>query len=136
MICRKCGSIDNVKNGKVSGVQRYKCKDCGFQFTKEVANGRSEDERNKAVALYLLGLSMRTIAKLFRVNVTTILYWVRNFAINNYEKPTPQGAVIIELDEMWHFLESKKRNSGSGRLIVALPVSSLTGNVGIVAREP
>ena len=89
MICRKCGSVQNVKNGKVKGVQRYKCKDCGFQFTKEIANGHSEEERNKAVALYLLGLSMRVIAKLFRVNVTTILYWVRNFAIKNYEKPTP-----------------------------------------------
>jgi len=135
MVCRKCGSVHNVKNGKVDGVQRYKCKDCGFQFTKETANGHNEEERNKAVALYLLGLSMRTIAKLFRVNVTTILYWVRNFAIENYEKPTPQGAVVVELDEMWHFLESKKTNSGSGRLIVALPVNSLTGNVGIVVQR-
>ena len=136
MECRKCGSKHNVKNGKVSGVQRYKCKECGFQFTKETANGHSEEERNKAIALYLLGLSMRTIAKLFRVNVTTILYWIRNFAIKNYEKTTPQGAVVIELDEMWHFLESKKQNSGSGKLIVALPVNSLTGNVGIVAAKP
>ena len=136
MVCRKCGSTNNVKNGHVDGVQRYKCKDCGFQYTKEVANGRSEAERNKAVALYLLGLSMRTIAKLFNVNVTTILYWVRNFAIKNYEKPTPQGAVIVELDEMWHFLQSKKQNSGSGRLIVALPVSSSIGNVGIVVAQP
>jgi len=136
VVCRKCGSVDNVKNGKVNGVQRHKCKSCGFQFTKEVANGRSEDERNKAIALYLLGLSMRTIAKLFRVNVTTILYWVRNFAVANYEKPTPRGAVVVELDEMWHFLGSKKQNSGFGRLIVALPVNSLTGNVGIVVVKP
>ena len=136
MVCRKCGSIDNVKNGRVNDVQRYKCKDCGFQFTKEETNGRSEDERNKAIALYLLGLSMRSIARLFRVNVSTILYWVRNFAIANYEKPTPQGAVVVELDEMWHFLGLKKLNSGSGRLIVALPVNSLTGNVGIVVAKP
>ena len=136
MVCRKCGSLDNVKNGKVNDVQRYKCKDCGFQFTKEEANGHSEDERNKAIALYLLGLSMRSIAKLFRVNVSTILYWVRNFAIANYEKPTPQGAVVVELDEMWHFIGSKKQNSGSGRLIVALPMNSLNGNVGIVVAKP
>jgi len=120
----------------MNGLQRYKCKDCGFQFTKEVANGRSEAERNQAIALYLLGLSMRTIAKLFRVNVTTILYWVRNFAIKTYEKPTPQGAVVVELDEMWHFIQSKKQNAGYGRLIVALPMNSLTGNVGIVVAKP
>jgi transposase-like protein len=136
MICRKCGSEHNVKSGKVGGAQRYKCKGCGFQFTKEVANGRGADERGKAVALYLLGLSMRAIAKVFRVNVSTVLYWVRNFAAAAYAKPTPRGAVVVELDEMWHFIQSKKTSSGSGRLIVALPVNSLTGNVGIVAGKP
>jgi transposase-like protein len=90
-------------------MQCYKCKDCGFQYTREESKGRSETERNKAIALYLLGLSMRAIAKLFHVNVTTILYWVRNFAIKNYEKPSPQGPIVIELDEMWHFIKSKKR---------------------------
>jgi hypothetical protein len=90
-------------------MQCYRCKDCGFQYTREESKGRSETERNKAVALYLLGLSMRAIAKLFHVNVTTILYWVRNFAIKNYEKPSPQGPIVIELDEMWHFIKSKKQ---------------------------
>jgi len=136
MICRKCESTHNIKSGKVNMVQRYKCKNCGFQFTKEVANGRSETERNKAIALYLLGLSMRTIAKLFRVNVTTVLYWIRNFALKTYDKPTPKGAVVIELDEMWHFIHSKKTNAGYGRLIVAVPMNSLTGNVGIAAEQP
>ena len=136
MVCRKCVSENNVKYGKMNNMQRYKCKDCGFQFTKEVANGRSEAERNKAVALYLLGLSMRTIAKLFRVNVTTVLYWVRNFAVKTYEKPSPKGAVVFELDEMWHFIHSKKENAGYGKLIVGLPVSWLTGNVGNVIARP
>jgi transposase len=43
-------------------------------------------------------------------------------------------AVIIELDEMWHYLHSKKTNYGSGKLIVAIPVNSLTGNVAIVTK--
>ena len=99
MVCRKCESENNVKYGKMNNMQRYKCKNCGFQFTKEVSNGRSETERNKAIALYLLGLSMRTIAKLFRVNVTTVLYWIRNFATKTYDKPAQKGAVVIELDK-------------------------------------
>jgi len=85
-----------------------------------------------AVALYIMGLSMRSIGKLFSVHASTVMDWVRNFAIDNYERPTPEGPVIIELDEMWHFLTSKKTSSGYGRLIVALPVNSLTGNVGVV----
>jgi transposase len=128
MICRKCGNENNVKNGKMRGKQRYKCKECGFQFTKAVSNGHSREEKGRAVALYILGLSMRTIAKLFRVNVSTVLAWVRNFALENYEKPKPEGAVILELDEMWHYIEKKKANSGSGRLFVAIPASSLIGN--------
>ena len=132
MICRKCGSSESVKNGKRGGEQCYKCKKCGFQYTKEEAKGRSEAERCRAIALYLLGLSMRTIAKLFSVNVTTILYWVRNFAIKNYTKPAPKGPIEIELDEMWHFIGSKKTSVGYGKLIAVLPASSSTGNVEIV----
>jgi transposase-like protein len=132
VVCRKCGSSKNVKNGKRGGAQCYKCKNCGFQYTKEIPRGHSDAERNRAIALYLLGLSMRAIARLFHVNVTTILYWVRNFAIKTYEKPTPQGPVVIELDEMWHFIKSKKTSVGYGRLIAVLPANSSTGSVEVV----
>ena len=132
MKCRKCGSSESVKNGKRGDAQCYKCKGCGFQYTRENSKGRSEAERNKAIALYLLGLSMRAIAQLFHVNVTTILYWVRKFAITHYTKPTPQGPIVIELDEMWHFIKSKKTSVGYGKLIAVLPGNSLTGNVEIV----
>jgi hypothetical protein len=58
------------------------------------------------------------------------------FAEKVYEKPEPREVVVVELDEMWHYLCSKKTNFGYGRLIVEIPVSSLIGNVGIVIREP
>ena len=135
MACRKCGSSESIKNGKRGDAQCYKCKNCGFQYTREDSRGRSEAERSRAIALYLLGLSMRTIAKLFHVNVTTILYWVRNFAIENYAKPTPQGPIIVELDEMWHFIKSKKTSVGYGKLIAVLPASSSTGSVEIVVAK-
>jgi transposase len=51
---------------------------------------------------------MNAIARMIGVEPSTVLYWIRNFALRVYEKPTPQGAVVIELDEMWHFLGSKK----------------------------
>ena len=66
---------------------------------------------------------MNAVARLLGVEPSTVLYWVRNFALRVYEKPTPQGDVAVELDEMWHFLGSKKLKFGSGRPIVALPVS-------------
>jgi hypothetical protein len=72
---------------------------------------------------------------MFKVSTPAVLRWVRLFAENTYEKPEPSEAVIVELDEMWHYLNSKKTNFGYGKLIVAVPVGSLTGNVGIVIKK-
>ena len=72
---------------------------------------------------------------MFKVSTPAVLRWVRLFAEKTYEKPEPAEAVIVELDEMWHYLGSKKTNSGSGKLIVAVPVDSLTGNVGVVIKK-
>ena len=88
-----------------------------------------------AVLLYMHGLSLNAIAKLLKVSTPAVLKWVRKFARENYEKPKPGSAVVIEVDEMWHYLQKKRTNSGFGRLIVAIPVSSLTGNVGIVMEQ-
>jgi hypothetical protein len=82
-----------------------------------------------------LGLSLNCIARMFKVSTPAVLRWVRLFAEKTYEKPEPSEAVIVELDEMWHYLGSKKTNFGYGKLIVAVPVSSLIGNVGIVIKK-
>ena len=87
-----------------------------------------------AILLYTLGLSFNAIARIYGVATSTVMRWVRDFAEKTYEKPSPGEAVIIELDEMWHYLHSKKTNYGSGKLIVAIPVNSLTGNVAIVTK--
>jgi len=136
MLCPKCNGERNYRNGFRNSKQCYKCKDCQHQFTVDAIElEKRKAQRGAAVALYLFGLSLRSIGKLFSVNASTVIDWVRNFAIQNYEKPTPKGAVVIELDEMWHFLNSKKTNSGYGKLIVALPDSLLTGNAGIVVQQ-
>ena len=72
---------------------------------------------------------MRTIAKIVKTDVHAVYRWIRKFAEENYEKPEPKSeAVIIELDEMWHFIKNKKTSSGYGRLIAAIPVNLSTGN--------
>ena len=133
--CPKCSCTVVVKNGKHLGKQRYRCKSCGFQFTRTTARGRPASEKATAVLLYTLGLSFNCIARMLKVSTPAVLRWVRLFAEKTYEKPQPGEAVIVELDEMWHFLCSKKTNSGSGKLIVAVPVGSLTGNVGVVIKK-
>jgi transposase len=129
MNCRKCGGEQIVKNGHHLGKQRFKCKKCGFQFTRPDAKGKPPQTKCLAVILYVTGLSLRSIASIVNVSPKAVLDWVRAFGAATYEKPTPAGEVIVELDEMWHFITSKKTSSGSGRRIVVLQVSSSTGNV-------
>jgi len=58
---------------------------------------------------------------------------VKSFAEKNYSKPAPiDDSVVIELDEMWHFLRSKKDEFGSGKRIAEQQNSS---SIGSVARE-
>jgi transposase-like protein len=128
--CKKCGSENNVKAGLIDGEQRFKCKDCGCQFVPTRQRGKDERTKLTAVWLYAHGLSFRTIAKFFKVNVRSVYVWVKAFAQQNYVKPEPQGeAVIVELDEMWHYLYSKKDNTGYGKLIAVIPINLLTGSV-------
>ena len=127
--CPKCQSIEVVKYGKVQGKQRYKCKSCSLQFTRLTPRGRPAQEKAMAVTLYTLGLSIRAIARLIGVSPTAVLKWIKTFAKTHYEKPAPGDAIIVELDEMWHYLGSKKTSYGSGKLIVEKLESLLTGNV-------
>ena len=72
----------------------------------------------------------RAIAKLLKVSTRSVFVWVKQFAENNNSKPVPQNkSVIVELDEMWHFLHSKKDKSGFRKLTVEQQNNSLTGNV-------
>ena len=134
--CPKCNSFETVKNGFICNRQRYKCKGCGYQFTRTTLRGRPMRDKLFAIVLYMHGLSLNAIAKIFKVSAPAVLKWVRKFARDNYEKPKPGSAVVMEVDEMWHYLQKKPKNFGSGRLIVVIPVNSLTGNVAIVMEKP
>jgi len=128
--CSKCGSEKTVKNGLKAGQQTYLCRECGYRFMSERPVS-TEKIKSQAVVLYCAGLSFRTIGVLLGYANTMILYWVREFAQVHYNKPVPKGEIVLELDEMWHFLQSKKTNCGFGRHIVAQLENLSTGSVAI-----
>ena len=130
MRCKKCNGENHVKAGFVKGEQRYKCKNCGCQFVPTRQKGKSEKDKLTAVWMYAHGFSLRTVAKFFHVSHRAVYEWVRAYAFCNYHKPEPNGdSVIVELDEMWHYVHSKKLKYGYGRLIVAIPINLSTGSV-------
>ncbi len=117
MYCPKCESGDYVKNGKHHGKQRYKCKRCGCQFTQNHKHGVARPRKMLALLLYLSGLSMNRTAQIVGVSPVSVMNWMRAFG-KEFEMPEGYGEVVeVEIDEMWHFLQSKKTSSGSGVLL-------------------
>ena len=108
MGCPRCQQTHFVKNGFVNQKQRYKCKECNYQWTEKTHRGRPIADQALAVFLYCHGPSMNAIAKILRASPSTILRWIRHFGIQHVQPPQPEThAVVLELDEMWHYLKKK-----------------------------
>lgn len=107
--CPYCGCESLVKNGSTRGVPKWKCKKCGRQTSLRGGKAENSQAKADAVLLYLNGLSLNAIAVLKSVVPSTVLRWVRRFAEQRANKPQPgPGRVIVmELDELWHFVNSK-----------------------------
>ena len=135
--CKGCGSGEHIKNGFMRGKQRYRCKACGLNFTDTPLPGKPWAMKVTAVLLYVSGLSMNRTAKLLGVSTPTIQAWIEQFAQVYAQKPAPEGrAVVIELDEMWHYLKKSRTSSGSGRLGIVLPGGWSTGKAAVVTLPP
>jgi transposase len=135
--CKRCRSTEQVKNGLMRGKQRYRCKGCGLNFTDTPPPGKPLAMKATAVLLYVSGLSMNRTAKLLGVSTPTVQAWLEQFAKAYGQKPEPEGrAVVIELDEMWHYLKKSRTSCGSGRLGIVLQGSSWIGNAAVVTRPP
>jgi|GEM_PF-2513038 len=55
---------------------------------------------------------MDAIGRMLNVEPSTILYWVKNFALKTCQKPTPQGEVILSLMRCGIFCVQKKQGLG------------------------
>ena len=135
--CKACGSEEHIKNGLMRGKQRYRCKACGLNFTDTPRPGKPLAMKVTAVLLYVSGLSMNRTAKLLGVSTPAIQAWIEQFAQVYAQKPEPEGrAVVIELDEMWHYLKKNRTSSGSGRLGIVLQGGWWIGNAAVVMLAP
>ena len=76
---------------------------------------------------------MDRTAELLGVSTPSVMAWIEQFAEAYAQKPEPEGrAVVVELDEMWHFLKKSPRSSGSGRLGIVLRDGSSAGSWAVV----
>ena len=140
IICPKCSGENSVKNGRVREIQRYKCKTCGCNFTVEhKGRGKPEELKRQALHLYLEGVGFRGIGRILGINNVTVLKWIRSFGekIKNLRKDAkPESVEVMELDEMWHFIQKKRTHFGSGLLMIGSEDDQLPSNVVVVKTQP
>jgi transposase-like protein len=135
--CERCGAEDYVENGFMKGPQRHRRKACGLNSTDTPPRGMPPRVKVTAVLLYLSGPSMNRTAELLGVSTPSVMARIEQFAKAYAQKPEPEGrAVVVEPDEMWHFLKKRPTSSGSGRLGIVLQGEWLTGNAGVVTAPP
>jgi insertion element IS1 protein InsB len=109
-VCPQGQSDRLVNNGSTAGKPKKRCRPCGFPFTRPTPRGKPLAMKVHAGLWSLSGISMHCIACLLRVSAQSVLNWLRTFAQEHDEKPEPtSSAIILELDEMWHYLKQKRR---------------------------
>jgi transposase len=108
LCCKRCGGSQHVKAGKVRGLQRYRCGECGYFFTDTAPRGKPASMKALAVLLYALGnASFGMIARLLGVSDVAVMKWVRAEAQALPEPAVQSDLLVVTLDEMWHFIQKK-----------------------------
>jgi len=78
--------------------------------------GYSDETKREAVRLYLEGVNFRRIGRVLGVNHQSVINWINSY---HAALPTARQAVaapeVIELDELFTFVGSKKRKPTSSR---------------------
>jgi len=116
--CKNCGSEKAVRNGFVSGKQRYKCKECGHNFREGDSRTSSKIAAKRALCIlfYAMGKgSYRMLGRLLKIDHTQVYRWIRAYGESLPEPEVPGDIMEMEFDEMWHFIGSKKESFGSSR---------------------
>jgi transposase-like protein len=134
-----CGSERAVKNGFVTGIQRYKCKECSANFIdgdKRKKYGAAD--RLKVIKLYLENCGIRTIERLTGIRNSQISIWIEEAAekikqeltISRNSITSLRDISILEIDELCTYIKKDQKTVGNsssyGLLLIDNQVKLLT----------
>lgn len=121
-ICPKCQSPECVKSGVVNNRQRYRCKNCAYNFTVSKL-GKEIDSYYvvKALQLYLEGVSYREIERILGVSHVSVINWVKKYGVkapqNSDYRPTYK---VLTHSELIDYFLDQKRLKGMGMMLTEL----------------
>ncbi len=127
MDCPRCNSSSHKKNGIVDGRQRYKCHNCGYNYSVEMkSTASSTSVKRQALQLYLEGLGFRSIGRFLGVSHVSVQKWIKKFGQELEDLKSENEISIVEMDEMHTYIGNKKNIAGSGLLLIELGKNSST----------
>jgi transposase len=117
--CPHCQATeDQTTYGRtLRGSQRYKCRACARVYTPDpLPLGYPDETKREAVRLYLEGVNFRRIGRVLGVNHQSVINWINSYhaALPACEQPVA-APEVVELDELFTFVGSKKRKPTSSR---------------------
>lgn len=123
--CPKCHDHHIVRSGHARGRQRYECQNCHFHYTTG-HRGKPPGYQRMALHLYLEGEGFRSIGRLLGVSNVAVMNWIHQFAekLDPIRKPPGVELEIVEIDEMYSFIQQKKTAVGSGSLWIGSATDS------------
>jgi transposase-like protein len=99
--CPKCKNSRHVKDGIVSGRQRYKCKECNFRYTVErKSDVKTLESKRLALNMYLECLGFRSIGRVLKISYGTVYAWVKDRGAKVSLPRREEPVEVVELDEM------------------------------------
>jgi len=117
-VCPRCQSARLEKNGRSpKGKQKYHCKDCNAYGTLNPSVAYPAERKAEILQAYHERSSLRGLERTFGVARQTVAKWLRQEAAQLPVLPPldpAQADDVLELDELWSFVGSKKTNAGSG----------------------
>lgn len=120
--CPNCSSDEYVKSGVVNEKQRYKCKKCNYNFTVNKLGKKIDDYFvNKALQLYLEGLSYREIERILGISHVSISNWVKRYGIKRpLNKNFHSTYKILNALELASYFQKTENLKGAGVIVTEL----------------
>ncbi len=120
--CPKCQSENRVKSGVINNRQRYRCKDCGYNFTvKKLGKEIDSYYVIKALQLYIEGVSYREIERILGVSHVSVINWVKKYGVkapkNSDYRPSYK---VLTHRELQDFIADPKHLHGMGFMLTEL----------------